>query len=699
MAPCAVLASGRAPAARRLANVRWLARRRSARGSFALALLLLLSTACALPRTILLGAFRIRVIDEETGRGIPAVELSTTDSRTFFTDSAGIVAFLEPDLLGKDVFFEVHSFGYRYEPEVLGVPGLTLSTGRGRSATIRMRREDVAERLYRVTGSGIYRDSRLLGDATPVCDPVADVVPMGMDSAQTAVYQGKLVWIWGDTRISSGPLPNFRATGARSELPDSGGLDPNLGIRLDYLRDERGLRPMVNDSHPIIWLTALRSAHDASGREWLFATYAKMGKKLFEVLEEGLAEFDDAIGAFRVLAPYARDVPVIPRGQVFRYSDDGRSYVYYDMYVRSPDDAESIRDLGRYEAFTPLRSGRAWNSGADALERDARGRLVWSWKTDAGPISPEQWNSLVTKGIVTARQRPYELIDIETGDTIMPHNGSVSWNAYRNRWIMIRSRAPGRDSFLGEVYYFEADTPLGPWAYGQRIITHTRSAPVDWSRSEPRETYTFYNPVQHPELDREGGRKVFIEGTLATTFAAPPTPPMPGYDYNQMMYRLDLGNPRVFLPVAIYRAADGGGSLYRTRAAEANRLAASGEPAMRKWNLAFFAPDRRRPGTIPVHEVASETGSGLRLIAGDGGSDASPVFYCAPPEDPAPPRTVPLYEERDTGGHWNYTLDRPAGPPSVLCRVWPAPVDFTPELRSLRIEAKPAAAPGPGPTP
>jgi hypothetical protein len=100
-----------------------------------------------------------------------------------------------------------------------------------------------------------------------------------------------------------------------------------------------------------------------------------------------------------------------------------------------------------------------------------------------------------------------------------------------------------------------------------------------------------------------------------------------------------------------------------------------------------------------VHEVVSATGSGLRLVGGSGGSDAPPLFYCAPPEDPAPPRTVPLYEELDAGGHWNYTLDRPDPPASVLCRVWPVPVDFTPELRTLRIEAKSAAAPGSGSPP
>ena len=40
--------------------------------------------------------FRITVVDAETGRGIPAVELRTTDARSFFTDSAGIVALAEP---------------------------------------------------------------------------------------------------------------------------------------------------------------------------------------------------------------------------------------------------------------------------------------------------------------------------------------------------------------------------------------------------------------------------------------------------------------------------------------------------------------------------------------------------------------------------------------------------------------------------
>ena len=40
--------------------------------------------------------FKITVVDEETGRGVPLVELKTTNNVRFYTDSNGIIAFFEP---------------------------------------------------------------------------------------------------------------------------------------------------------------------------------------------------------------------------------------------------------------------------------------------------------------------------------------------------------------------------------------------------------------------------------------------------------------------------------------------------------------------------------------------------------------------------------------------------------------------------
>jgi hypothetical protein len=56
--------------------------------------------------------------------------------------------------------------------------------------------------------------------------------------------------------------------------------------------------------------------------------------------------------------------------------------------------------------------------------------------------------------------------------------------------------------------------------------------------------YSFYNPKQHPFFDRQGGRLVYLEGTYTTSFSGN-TDKTPRYDYNQVMYRLDLSDPRL----------------------------------------------------------------------------------------------------------------------------------------------------------
>jgi len=644
--------------------------------------LLLVGVACTGPG-IRTAAFRISVVDADTGRGIPAVELRTNDDRSFFTDSAGVIALVDPDLVGRRVFFEVRSFGYEYERRSFGRPGLALDLAPGAAALLKMRRHNVAERLYRVTGTGIYRHSELLGDDVPLRGGDRTVVPSGMDSALATVYQGALFWIWGDTDVLSAPLGNLRATGARSQLPDRGGLDPRRGIELDFLLEGgvegglegRRLRPMVEDDHAPIWLTALRATRNAEGEERLFATYAKI-EKLMTPAEQGLALFDDETGRFRIRARYPRDAPIVPTGVVFRHTDGGRSRLYYDLYVRSLDTAEGVRDLSSYEAYTPLRHGERIPADgvpdADALARDADGSLVWDWKRDTAAIPPRSWKELVRTGVVEAREAPYRLIDIETGEALSPHGGgSIHWNEHRQRWIMIRSRAGGGGSLLGEVYYFEAETPLGPWAYGRKIVTHSMPAP-SWTRGHEHLTYSFYNPVHHPELDRAQGREILFEGTMSVLFAHPAHPRIPGYNYNQMMYGLDLEDPRLFLPVAVY-SKPGRAASHRTRSDEA--------PPDPSWELAFFAPDRPRPGTVPLYAIPDRDGHD-RLVAGGAAhrSHGPARFHCAT-EEPPPPATVPLYERREAGQPWTYGIGPPPPDATILCHVWTRPVDFPPELR------------------
>ena len=153
-----------------------------------------------------------------------------------------------------------------------------------------------------------------------------------------------------------------------------------------------------------------------------------------------------------------------------------------------------------------------------------------------------------------------KVYDVESGREITPHNGTVYFNAYRQRWIGIFGQLYGESSAVGEIWYAEADTPVGPWAYARKIMTHNK--------------YSFYNPKHHPLFDQDGGRTIYFEGTYTWTFSGSEERATPRYDYNQIMYRLNLGDPRLVLPVPVYQVRDEQGSrtyLLGDAVAEANR--------------------------------------------------------------------------------------------------------------------------------
>jgi hypothetical protein len=128
-----------------------------------------------------------------------------------------------------------------------------------------------------------------------------------------------------------------------------------------------------------------------------------------------------------------------------------------------------------------------------------------------------------------ADESPFHLKDA-AGKFIEAHRSSVHWNNYRKRYIMIFTERGGSSSFLGEVWYTEAPSPEGPWQRATKIVTHHK--------------YTFYNPLQHPFFDSADGHFIYFEGTYVNTFSGNPIA-TPRYDYNQIMYRLDLADARL----------------------------------------------------------------------------------------------------------------------------------------------------------
>ena len=112
--------------------------------------------------------FAIEVVDDASGRGVPLVELRTVNGIRLVTDSNGVAAFSEPGLMEeRPVFFHVSSHGYEFPADGFGYRGRALRTTPGGSATLKIKRLNIPERLYRVTGGGIYRDTVLVGEKSP----------------------------------------------------------------------------------------------------------------------------------------------------------------------------------------------------------------------------------------------------------------------------------------------------------------------------------------------------------------------------------------------------------------------------------------------------------------------------------------------------------------------------------------------------
>jgi hypothetical protein len=425
--------------------------------------------------------YYVRVVDGQTGRGVPLVELRTLDEVGYYTDSNGIAVVDEPAFDGRRVFFKIRSHGYEFPEKVEDETGTFLTPAPGTHADLKLKRVNVAERLYRMTGEGIYRDSVLAGLPVPIRQPLLNGLVVGQDTAIAIPYGDKLVWCWGDTFGLADA--NFNASCATAERE---GLDPDTGINFTYFINESGFsKPMLTLPRPgLVWLEGLFTVKDERGRERLVATYTRQ-HNLDGADERGVAVFNDERQEFEVLAQLPWRRPHLS-SHPFRYAEGGRTYWYPYPNQRVPDDWMAIQRPEAWEALSP----------------------DGTWKAGAEPV-----------------RNPVRLLDADTGADTGASASSVAWNDFRKKWILLAERT-------GTVYYAEADRPTGPWSRAKLIVSHTQ--------------YNFYNVVQHPFLGRDGGRSLYFEGTYTDAFSGAKEK-TPRYNYNQIMYRLRLDDPRLAL--------------------------------------------------------------------------------------------------------------------------------------------------------
>ena len=397
--------------------------------------------------------FVIRVLDEDTGRGVPLVELKLPNDVKYWTDSAGVAALDEPSFGGREVFITVRSHGYKYVEETPLGRGANVRIEPGKIQELRVRRTMIAERLYRLTGEGIYRDSVMAGLPVPMKDPLMNAQVLGQDLSSAAIYRGKILWTWGDT-IGPASL-NFSVSAATSDLQD----DPAVAVNYSYFTDSAGhskeMLPLAAEG--LVWIEGLIPMMGSNGEERLIATYTRQDGLKFPD-ECGLALFDDATQIFQ---PWVQVTCTRAHRTSHPFLHDGYWYLY--PALRVPNDWNAIQDSSQWETREVL------------LPPDAT--------------------------------RP----------------SCVVWNEYRQRWILLLED-------FGDVYYAEATEPEGPYGRAVQIIDHDQ--------------YNFYNVATHTFFNQEGGRVIYVQGTYTDSFTNAPDK-TPRYNYNQVMYRLRLDNPRL----------------------------------------------------------------------------------------------------------------------------------------------------------
>lgn len=427
------------------------------------------------------GLCRIEIVDKESGWPVPLVELRTTHQTRFVSDNAGVIAFDLPELMGKEVWVDVSGHGYGVPKDGYGYSGVLLTPAPGKTLRVYVERHCLAKRVGRLTGAGLFGESQRLGAELEWKESGI----AGCDSAQCVPYQGGLFWLWGDTNVPRYPLGIFSCSGAVSELPKEE-LRPPLRLPLNYAVDDsgrpRGIAPISGEGPT--WIFGLTVMKDHQGREKIGGYYSKI-RGFLSAYETGLAVWNDGKGVFERELVVWRDAEGKPLPRV---APSGQSTVWRDA------------------------SGEEWLLFGNPFPYLKCPVNFEAWS------NPRKWMELPPQK---------QVIGID-GEIVVPHTGAIGFHPWRKRWVAVFVQKGGAPSELGEVWYTEAEQPTGPWGRAVKILSHA--------------DYTFYNPRLHLEFTPDGKSWLYFEGTYTVLFSKN-NAPTPKYEYNQILYRLDLDDP------------------------------------------------------------------------------------------------------------------------------------------------------------
>ena len=556
--------------------------------------------------------FGIRVVDSASGRGVPLVLLRTVNYITHWTDSLGYVAFFEPGMMDQPVFFGVLSDGYQFDSErhlqlrstdraatiahtaeedAATDPfdaGLILHTTTNGSAVVYVKRTQLAERAYRLTGGGLYRDSVLLGLPAPVPSPLLDrsgVVEQDTLMASHRPYRGRRYIFFGDSacprsrRQDNCDGTGMYSVGATTCEPSTEGcstkgdtppvLDYFISTEASGFSHPLPMAPMepLDRNTWIACILATRptphpSAHGdiTMTNQTMYAVFMKPAPNTSETDITGVLKWSDEQSQFQLVtywplknfvattnfATAARGVQrfapsssKLPSESDPSAPSDDDGYFYLTMsfvYMRVPE--HQLANLSAYEAFTPLLAN-------SSLEQPVLDPAGWGWKQGAVPVLQSDEAKLIALGVLPPSEAHFQVRDVTSGHTLGVGIGTVNYNEALGQYLLITEYSS--TDRRGAIFAGVSSSLTGPWTYVTPVLSHDVTGA------------SCYNPLHMPWMDEEGGRFIYVACSYTAMWSDKNNPnsqwytcltgvdsyqncatPVPRYEYNNMVYRLDV---------------------------------------------------------------------------------------------------------------------------------------------------------------
>ncbi|MGM0599912.1 MAG: hypothetical protein ACQETH_08875 [Candidatus Rifleibacteriota bacterium] len=359
--------------------------------------------------------FVIRITEQDSGKPVPLIELELENRARFISDNQGIISIIAPDLNGRTVRFLVEGHGYNIgKTDFWGQESISCQIKPGKTFSLKIKRKQLAQRLYRITGAGRYNHSILAGLTKGI--PVKNLLPgnvIGQDSLIAIPWKDKLWCFYGDTLGLNSY--NFSASCATLPLKNKS-YDPEKFLPLKYKVDNNGFaRPMIKTGKSgftwIEYVLPVKIGFKRPQSEALLAKYVQH-ETLDKVIESG----------FAVMTQNSKNFKIVKRMNSTRHH--------------------------RCKHPFPVRVG------SESFFLLSPSEMV---RTNLKNIVNQQKQKRLSEAL-------FAPIEIDSGKRIKNFNGSIVYNKFIKSWIAINQGAKP-----GQIIFSTADTPSGPWGFAKTV--------------------------------------------------------------------------------------------------------------------------------------------------------------------------------------------------------------------------------------